>query len=179
MKVIDINEKDVLLNLKVNQRILSLDFNSDEFFSEEIDKNNGYIWKNMFICKLLEVKKTDEDIILLVQKDIHNRLSKYLGIWKPLEKNNLFFENKEDIVIDNTIYGIASLGKNEYNSLFSSLDGLFVVGNYNDVKNIYFSSALSNDEITVTLLNRGYKILKFINLGPDGKILEIIEKDID
>ena len=179
MKLIDINEKGVLLNLKVNQRILSLDLNYDEFYSDAIEKNDGYEWKQMFISKLLEVKKTDEDIILLVRKDIHNRVSKYLGVWKPLEKDNLFFEKKEDIVIDNTIYGIANLTNNEYNSLFSNLNGPFVVGKYNDVKNIYFSSALSNDELTVTLLNRGYKILRFISLGPDGKILEIIEKDID
>ena len=179
MDLVERNDKCTLFNIAVNQRTIYLEFSPDEFYSDAIEKNDGYEWKQMFISKLLEVKKTDEDIILLVRKDIHNRVSKYLGVWKPLEKDNLFFENKEDIVIDNTIYGIANLTNNEYNSLFSNLNGPFVVGKYNDVKNIYFSSALSNDELTVTLLNRGYKILKFISLGPDGKILEIIEKDID
>ena len=95
MDLVESNEKCTLFNIAVNQRILSLDLNYDEFYSDAIEKNDGYEWKQMFISKLLEVKKTDEDIILLVRKDIHNRVSKYLGVWKPLEKDNLFFEKDQ------------------------------------------------------------------------------------
>lgn len=45
MDLVKSNEKCTFFNIAVNQRILSLDFSSDEFYSDVIEKNDGYEWK--------------------------------------------------------------------------------------------------------------------------------------
>jgi len=66
MDLVESNEKCTLFNIAVNQRILSLDFNSDEFYSDAMEKNDGYEWKQMFISKLFEIKKDDENYNLVL-----------------------------------------------------------------------------------------------------------------
>ena len=162
----------------VEKKVFYLDVSPNEFYSvDEYNMNDFAKLKFSEITrKAIEI---NEQVAVVISKKFDLILINKKRFWHEFKrKNNIIGRECIEFEKNNTFSSLFFVEENELNNFFHVGNWMIVIGTNEVIKKIYLSNPLNYKFLRNEFLNNNCKVIEFNDLGIDGKILNVYQKNV-